>query len=144
MNIWPRPIQQPHPPVWIPGGGSVETWQWTAELDYVYCYLSYFGWQLGRRTMEGFWREIERLGYDDNPYRAGFLQFVGVADTDAEAHRLYREPAEYFYHRCLNVNPRFANAPGYTSEATIRAGRITGAAGGRPVRRSRACRRGTT
>jgi len=121
VNIWPRPIQQPHPPVWIPGGGSVETWQWTAELDYVYCYLSYFGWQLGQRTMEGYWREIERLGYDDNPYRAGFLQFVGVADTDAEAHRIYREPAEYFYHRCLNVNPRFANAPGYTSEATIRA-----------------------
>jgi alkanesulfonate monooxygenase SsuD/methylene tetrahydromethanopterin reductase-like flavin-dependent oxidoreductase (luciferase family) len=20
VNIWPRPIQQPHPPIWIPGG----------------------------------------------------------------------------------------------------------------------------
>jgi alkanesulfonate monooxygenase SsuD/methylene tetrahydromethanopterin reductase-like flavin-dependent oxidoreductase (luciferase family) len=26
VNVWPRPIQKPHPPVWIPGGGSVETW----------------------------------------------------------------------------------------------------------------------
>ncbi len=145
VNIWPRPIQQPHPPVWIPGGGSVETWQWTAELDYVYCYLSYFGWQLGQRTMEGYWREIERLGYDDNPYRAGFLQFVGVADTDAEAHRIYREPAEYFYHRCLNVNPRFANAPGYTSEATIRAvWRHRCSRPPRKLRRVRRCCRGTT
>ena len=47
VNIWPRPIQQPHPPVWIPGGGSVETWQWCAEMDYVYCYLSYYGYKAG-------------------------------------------------------------------------------------------------
>ena len=31
VNIWPRPIQQPHPPIWIPGGGSVETWHWCAR-----------------------------------------------------------------------------------------------------------------
>ncbi len=37
VNISPRPVQQPHPPVWIPGGGSVETWRWSAEMDYVYC-----------------------------------------------------------------------------------------------------------
>ena len=30
VNIWPRPVQKPHPPIWIPGGGSVETWQWCA------------------------------------------------------------------------------------------------------------------
>ena len=28
--------QQPHPPIWIPGGGSIETWDWCAERDYVY------------------------------------------------------------------------------------------------------------
>ncbi len=39
VNIWPRPVQKPHPPVWIPGGGSVETWQWCAKMDYVYAYL---------------------------------------------------------------------------------------------------------
>ena len=31
--------------------------------------------------MNGFWEEMERLGKDRNPYRAGFLQFVGVAET---------------------------------------------------------------
>ena len=51
--------------------------------------------------------------------------------------RLYKEPAEYFYGRCLHVDPRYANPPGYNSEATIRAGiqsqvaRITGRAGAR-------------
>jgi alkanesulfonate monooxygenase SsuD/methylene tetrahydromethanopterin reductase-like flavin-dependent oxidoreductase (luciferase family) len=122
VNIWPRPVQKPHPPIWIPGGGSVETWRWCAEMDHVYAYLSYFGYQAGQATMDGFWSEMDRLGKDRNPYRAGFLQFVGVAETREEAYRLYREPAEYFYGRCLHVDPRFANAPGYTSEATQRAG----------------------
>ena len=122
VNIWPRPVQKPHPPIWIPGGGSVETWQWCAEMDYVYAYLSYFGYKAGQVTMQGFWDEMARLGKDRNPYRAGFLQFVGVAETREEAYRLYREPAEYFYGRCLHVDPRFAAAPGYTSEATQRAG----------------------
>ncbi|MCZ6645923.1 MAG: LLM class flavin-dependent oxidoreductase [SAR324 cluster bacterium] len=121
VNIWPRPVQKPHPPVWIPGGGSVETWQWCAQQDYVYSYLSYFGYKAGQATMDGFWREMDRLGKEPNPYRAGFLQFVGVAETRAEAEKLYREPAEYFYDRCLCVDPRFASPPGYTSEATLRA-----------------------
>jgi alkanesulfonate monooxygenase SsuD/methylene tetrahydromethanopterin reductase-like flavin-dependent oxidoreductase (luciferase family) len=121
VNPWPRPLQQPHPPIWIPGGGSVETWRWCAERDYVYSYLSYFGYKLGESTMRGFWNEMDRLGKDRNPYRAGFLQFVGVAETRAEAIDLYREPAEYFYNRCLHVSPRFTNPPGYMSEASLRA-----------------------
>ncbi len=120
VNIWPHPLQKPHPPIWIPGGGSVETWQWCAAMDYVYCYLSYFGYKAGRETMLGFWREMERLGKDRNPYRAGFLQFVGVAENRAEAMKLYKEPAEYFYGRCLHVDPRYAMPPGYSSEATQR------------------------
>src|SRR6516162_3280010 len=122
VNIWPRPVQAPHPPVWVPGGGSIETWQWCAAMDYVYAYLSYFGYKDGRATMQGFWDEMARLGKDRNPYRAGFLQFVGVAASRDEAMRLYREPAEYFYGRCLRVDPRYATPPGYITEATKRAG----------------------
>jgi len=122
VNIWPRPVQRPHPPVWIPGGGSVETWQWCAKMDYVYAYLSYFGYKDGRATMHGFWEEMKRLGKDLNPYRAGFLQFVGVAESREQAMELYREPAEYFYGRCLRVDPRWAMPPGYITEATQRAG----------------------
>jgi alkanesulfonate monooxygenase SsuD/methylene tetrahydromethanopterin reductase-like flavin-dependent oxidoreductase (luciferase family) len=121
VNVWPRPVQKPHPPVWIPGGGSVETWRWCAERDYVYSYLSYFGYKLGKRTMDGYWAEMKRLGKDPNPYRAGFLQFVGVAESRDEAMQLYREPAEYFYGRCLHVDARYAMPPGYSTEATLRA-----------------------
>ena len=122
VNIWPRPIQRPHPPVWIPGGGSVETWQWCAEMDYVYCYLSYYGYKAGQATMSGFWNEMARLGKDRNPYRAGFLQFVGVGESRQHAFDLYAEAAEYFYGRCLHVDPRWAVPPGYSSEGSQRAG----------------------
>lgn len=122
VNIWPRPLQHPHPPVWIPGGGSVETWEWTARQDYVYCYLSYFGYKHGKKTMDGFWEVIARLGADDNPYRAGFLQLVGVSESDAGAERDYAPHVRYFYQKCLNVWEGFAEAPGYRTVRTLRTG----------------------
>ena len=121
VNIWPRPIQKPHPPVWIPGGGSIETWNFCAEHNYVYAYLSYFGSLSAQETMRGFWNEMARLGKEPNPYRAAFLQFVGVAESRKEALKLYAEAGEYFYRRCLHVAPGFSAAPGYTTEATARA-----------------------
>src|SRR5438034_4229149 len=122
VNIWPQPLQKPHPPVWIPGGGSVETWEWTAKLDYVYCYLSYFGYKRGKATMDGFWNAIEKLGADDNPYRAGFLQLVCVSETDEQAERDYSAHVHYFYQKCLNVWEGFAEAPGYRTLKKLQAG----------------------
>ncbi|WP_431272532.1 LLM class flavin-dependent oxidoreductase [Dankookia sp. P2] len=106
----------------MPGGGSVETWQWCAEMDYVYCYLSYYGYKAGKATMDGFWAEMDRLGKDRNPYRAGFAQVVAVAESREQAIELYTQPAEYFFNRCLHVDPRFAAPAGYSTEATQRAG----------------------
>src|SRR5260370_35322108 len=34
VNVWPRPIQKPHPPIWIPGSGSMETIRFVAERRY--------------------------------------------------------------------------------------------------------------
>ena len=122
VNIWPRPVQNPHPPIWVPGGGSIETWRWCAEMDYVYCYLSYYGYKIGKATMDGFWSEMDSLGKDRNPYRAGFLQFVGVGESRQHALDLYAQSAEYFYGNCLHIDPRFAAPAGYATEATQRKG----------------------
>ena len=58
--------------------------------------FSYYGYKAGRATMDGFWNEMARLGKDRNPYRAGFLQFVGVGESRQHAFDLYAEAAEYF------------------------------------------------
>jgi len=122
VNPWPRPIQQPHPPVWIPGGGSIETWDWCAQHDFLYAYLSWFGYEAARKTIDRYWEAVERNGRDPNPYRAAFIQFVAVADSDAEAERLYAEALLYFFNRCLHIAAGWANPVGYVSLPTLRAG----------------------
>jgi len=121
VNLWPRPIQNP-PPVWIPGGGSLETWDFCAQHNYNYSYLSFTGYIRGAQLMEGFWKRMEQLGREFNPYQAAFAQQIVVAETDAEAQRLYEKHVRYFFSRCLHVHPGFADAPGYRTEATLRAG----------------------
>src|SRR5437764_9677273 len=122
VNIWPRPLQKPHPPIWIPGGGSIETWDWVLEHDYCYCYLSYFGFIRGSKVLQGFWKRCDERGLERNPYRSGFLQLVAVAETDAAAERDYYAHADYFYNKCLHVFEGFADAPGYRTQETLRAG----------------------
>src|SRR5947207_3408775 len=43
INVWPRPYQKPHPPIWIPGSGSSETMEWVAKQKYTYMVLPTFG-----------------------------------------------------------------------------------------------------
>jgi alkanesulfonate monooxygenase SsuD/methylene tetrahydromethanopterin reductase-like flavin-dependent oxidoreductase (luciferase family) len=122
VNLWPRPLQKPHPPVWVPGSGSIETWSWVTEQNYLYAYLSYNGYKRGQTVMDGFWQQVESMGVEPNPYRAGFLQLAAVAETDAQAEEDYTEAARYFYERCLHVYGPFADAPGYRTERTLQAG----------------------
>ena len=122
VNIWPRPVQKPHPPVWVPGGGSIETWGWCIEKEYLYAYLSYSGFKRGKVVMDGFWKQNDEMGADRNPYKAGFLQLVAVADSEQEAEDKYGPHGEYFYNKMLHVYPGFADAPGYRTLKTVEAG----------------------
>jgi len=123
VNLWPRPIQQPHPPIHIPGGGSIETFDFCLDNTYSYSYLSFGGYMRGKTLMQGYWdRVAERNTPDDSPYRAGFAQTICVAETDQEAERLYSKHLSYFYNRCLHVFPGFADAPGYRTIKTIQKG----------------------
>ncbi len=107
VNLWPRPIQQPHPPVWIPGSGSLSTWDFSAKHDHCYCFLSYWGNNFGKRVMDGFWDFVAKGNHDPNPYRAGFLQLVAVSETDEQAEKDYYKHIRYFYDKCLHILPEY-------------------------------------
>ena len=124
-NCWPRPIQQPAPPIFIPGGGSLETYDFCLDNDYVYCYLSFTGYKRAKVLMDGYWKRVEERGKDPSPFRAGFAQTICVGETDAEAEALYAEHVNYFYNRCLHVYPGFADAPGYRTIKTIQSGALS-------------------
>ena len=122
VNCWPKPIQKPHPPIYIPGGGSIETWDFCLDHDYNYSYLSFQGYKAGKLLMDGYWNRVAERDKDESPGRAAFAQIFCVADNDAEAEKLYAEHILYFFNRCLHVYPGFADAPGYRTVNTIKAG----------------------
>jgi alkanesulfonate monooxygenase SsuD/methylene tetrahydromethanopterin reductase-like flavin-dependent oxidoreductase (luciferase family) len=106
VNIWPRPIQQPHPPVWTTGIGTPGSMQNALSVGYGYNYMGWFGANVtGQRILGRFWDIAEALGVEPNPYRLGFMQAVGVAETDAEADELYGPHVEYFFHNCIGNIP---------------------------------------
>jgi alkanesulfonate monooxygenase SsuD/methylene tetrahydromethanopterin reductase-like flavin-dependent oxidoreductase (luciferase family) len=125
VNCWPKPIQKPHPPIYIPGGGSIETWDFCVEHDYNYSFLSFGGYVAGKALLEGFWERVAAAGKDESPGRAAFAQIICVAETDEEAERLYADHILYFFNRCLHVYPGFAEPPGYRTLKTIKAGKLS-------------------
>ena len=122
VNIWPRPIQKPHPPIYIPGGGSIETWDFCLDYDYNYSYLSFTGYKRGKELMDGYWERVAKRGKDESPYRGAFAQIVCVGETDEEAERFYSDHVRYFFNRCLHVYLGFADPPGYRTIKTLKAG----------------------
>jgi alkanesulfonate monooxygenase SsuD/methylene tetrahydromethanopterin reductase-like flavin-dependent oxidoreductase (luciferase family) len=92
------------------------------EHNYMYAYLSYFGYKRGKKVMDGYWEAVDRHDVEANPYRAGFLQLVAVSETDAKAEADYAKHADYFYKFCLHVFDGFADAPGYRTMNTLKAG----------------------
>jgi alkanesulfonate monooxygenase SsuD/methylene tetrahydromethanopterin reductase-like flavin-dependent oxidoreductase (luciferase family) len=69
--------------------------------------------------MDGFWDFVDKRDLDPNPYRAGFLQLVTVAETDAQAEKDYYKHIRYFYDKCLHVAPEYAMPPGYQDYASL-------------------------
>ena len=46
------PSQKPHPPIYIPGGGSIETRDFCLDHDYNYSYVSFFGYVRAKALMQ--------------------------------------------------------------------------------------------
>lgn len=122
VNCWTKPVQKPHPPIWIPGGGSVETWDYCAENDFLYSYLSFSGYKRGQVFLQGFWDTLERMGKPKNPYQGGFVQFVAVGDSDDEVAEKFGPHAEWFFNKTQHVYGGFVEAPGYRTLNTIKLG----------------------
>lgn len=115
VNSWPRPLQKPHPPVWVPGSGSPGTMQRTLDEDQVFTYLSWFGPTLtARRIFERFWDLAADAELPPNPYRLAFVQNVVVAETDEQAEVQYGRFVENSFRQGIGcVPPHYMGLPGY-------------------------------
>jgi alkanesulfonate monooxygenase SsuD/methylene tetrahydromethanopterin reductase-like flavin-dependent oxidoreductase (luciferase family) len=121
VNIWPRPLQQPHPPIWVPGVGSKETIEWMAEKEYTY--LSVYAPRAQIKSWFDQLREAyEARGKVASPERIGMLLPIYVAETDEQAHEEGRQHVMWLFGKGLKMKFQHLMPPGYVSLAGIRGG----------------------
>jgi alkanesulfonate monooxygenase SsuD/methylene tetrahydromethanopterin reductase-like flavin-dependent oxidoreductase (luciferase family) len=122
VNLWPRPYQQPHPPIWIPSQGSSETIEWAAHPDRKYLYMQNFNPYSAAQKYLNMYREVaERMyGYSATSAQLGWAGPVYVADTDEQALAEAKEAIEFLFNKILKMPPGMFFPPGYTSPSSMR------------------------
>ena len=106
VNIWPKPRQTPHPPVWIPGALSSETMQEVAKRGFDYFLSSRTHGAATRMAREGFAKVLAEHDDHYHPFRFGVLISVYVAETDEQARQESEEGIWYFLRNCLKGHLR--------------------------------------
>ena len=117
VNVWPRPLQQPHPPVWIPGAGSLETIEFVARRRYAYMGIPYFHIDVFKQTYARFREACEQEGYRAHPTQMGLLMPIYVADSDDQAREEFEQHFWYFKRKL--IPGLVLSPPGYTSVESL-------------------------
>ncbi|HEY7968074.1 MAG TPA: LLM class flavin-dependent oxidoreductase [Solirubrobacteraceae bacterium] len=128
VNVWPRPLQQPHPPIYIPGAGSTETMRWVAQRGYSYMSV-YAPSTLTKRWFDGYRSASEEAGIDPDPEKIVFSVPLYVAETDEQAHAEARGPVEWLFHKGLKQGFEIIFPPGYMTPGSMRGMLSSGFAG---------------
>jgi alkanesulfonate monooxygenase SsuD/methylene tetrahydromethanopterin reductase-like flavin-dependent oxidoreductase (luciferase family) len=117
VNVWPRPYQKPHPPIWVPSQGSSETILWAAHPDRKYTYLQNFNPFSAAVKYLNEYRTVARAtyGYDATSEQLGWAAPCYVAATDQQAMDEARGPIEFLFNKALRMPAGMFFPPGYTS-----------------------------
>jgi alkanesulfonate monooxygenase SsuD/methylene tetrahydromethanopterin reductase-like flavin-dependent oxidoreductase (luciferase family) len=114
LNPWVRPLQQPHPRIWVPGVFSPETIVWAAEHRYPYIALN-TPLPMAGVLWDTYDEAARRVGYEPGPENRGYLLRVHVQDTDEKAMECARE-FMWMQGEFTGVgHPYWLNPPGYGS-----------------------------
>jgi alkanesulfonate monooxygenase SsuD/methylene tetrahydromethanopterin reductase-like flavin-dependent oxidoreductase (luciferase family) len=116
VNLWPRPYQTPHPPIWIPSQGSSETIQWAADPARKYPFLVTFSAsELVIRYLKMYRDQARQFGYEADGAQLGWAVPVYVADTDERARSEAKAGIESLFNDYLNNPWEMLLPPGYMS-----------------------------
>ncbi|HZT06817.1 MAG TPA: LLM class flavin-dependent oxidoreductase, partial [Chloroflexota bacterium] len=94
VNVWPRPIQKPHPRIFVPSTGSVETIEWASQNRYPFIRV-YEVAAVVKQLFEEYRAAAQRWGYEAGPELLGWMVPIYVAETEqaaraeAERHVMY-------------------------------------------------------
>lgn len=119
VNIVPKCLQDPHPPIWIPGQGSLETLQFIAKHRYTYMMVFAPLW-FTKMAFDGLREECARLGYDAPKSMFNACVPTYVAETDAQAHREAKAHLQWLFNTGLKIPDQIFFPPGYMSTKSFR------------------------
>ena len=121
VNVWPLPLQQPHPPIFVPSQGSSDTLRWAAEHRYpLVCTF------VPMERLKQFYDRYRQFATDDFGYEAGAEQFaftsvVYLHEDGEEAAKAELEPhVRYFRERAFTLPLPIFFPPGYTAAESFR------------------------
>jgi alkanesulfonate monooxygenase SsuD/methylene tetrahydromethanopterin reductase-like flavin-dependent oxidoreductase (luciferase family) len=97
IAIWPRPYQQPHPPVWVPFTGSKETIEWAAKYNFSAVIPDHHR-GLTQDIVGYFAKQLASHGTSITPEHMCFFADAYVAQDRAAAIREYSPFYLYFVH----------------------------------------------
>ena len=121
VNCWPRPYQQPRPPIWIPSQGSSETVKWAADPARKYQFLVTFSsTDLVARYLTAYRDQCTQFGYECAGDQLGWAVPVYVADTDEKAKEEAGRALETLFGDFLPNPWEMLLPPGYTSMSSMK------------------------
>lgn len=130
MNIWPQPMQQPHPPIWVPAQSPGST----KEIAHKgYNFAAFLCGRNFKILREIYSEETQKAGFPKpGPEKFGYLALCAVGETEEEGHARAYEIHEYLRTTGI-ISEAFVNPPGYQSPENnakwLRLGQLRGRAG---------------
>ena len=83
-NLWPKPLQKPHPEIWVPAVGSKESLKFAADNRYTYLAVL-VPLPVLLKNVQTFRGLCEDAGYTADPKQIVATATVHVAETDRQA-----------------------------------------------------------
>ena len=122
VNLWPRPYQKPHPPVWIPSMGSRETVVWASAPERKYPFMVTFSPESAVVRYHNMYREAAQAhGYAASGGQLGWATPIYVAESDQQARDEAKAGIESLFNNFLSMPWEMLLPPGYTSNASMKA-----------------------
>jgi alkanesulfonate monooxygenase SsuD/methylene tetrahydromethanopterin reductase-like flavin-dependent oxidoreductase (luciferase family) len=122
VNPWCRPLQQPHPQIWIPSTVSEETIKWTAGHRYPLVLLA-TKLEPTKEAFQLYHDTAAELGYESGTQNLSYLWKVHVDETDEKAEEVARKYLSGVSNPFLagnegQVNQAIQSLPGHTSRSS--------------------------
>jgi alkanesulfonate monooxygenase SsuD/methylene tetrahydromethanopterin reductase-like flavin-dependent oxidoreductase (luciferase family) len=114
LNVWPKPYQKPHPPIFVVGTGSPSTMAYAAEKGYGYSVV-FIPIEAQLKAFEWLRAEWRKYGHEPRPDMITFNVLAYVGETDEEAEREGKPHILNFFNNFLRTTPRYLAPPGYVS-----------------------------